>query len=352
MVSAHPSGAGLNKPTSVGPADGLIPGNMAMFAVYADHADVDDPLSALCIGEQPEPDVREGWTRVKLSHASLNRHDLFTLRGITSHPEGIRFPIILGNDGAGILDDGTPVVIYPMMGSDDWRGDETLDPHWHIFSERVPGTFADYVAVPKRNAIVLPEGLSALNASVLGTAWLTAYRALFIKSRIRPGQTLLVQGASGGMSTALIQMAHAAGVETWVTSRNPEGRALAEKLGARRTFGRNEKLPRRVDVVVDNIGKATWEHSLQSVRAGGTIVTVGVTSGNDPSANLLRLVSDKITVMGSIMGTLEEMNNMIRLVINAGIKPEIGAVMPMEEAKEAFLAMVEGRTHGKTIFTR
>jgi D-arabinose 1-dehydrogenase-like Zn-dependent alcohol dehydrogenase len=147
-------------------------------------------------------------------------------------------------------------------------------------------------------------------------------------------------------------MAHAAGVETWVTSRSPEGRALAEKLGARRTFGPNEKLPRRVDVVVDNIGKATWEHSLQSVRAGGTVVAVGVTSGDDASANLLRLVSDKITVMGSIMGTLEEMNNMIRLVINAGIKPEIGAVMPMEEAKEAFLAMVEGRTSGKTVFTR
>ena len=260
--------------------------------------------------------------------------------------------MILGNDGAGTLDDGAPVVIYPVIGSDDWRGDETLDPHWHIFSEFAQGTIADYVAVPKRNAIPLPDGISALDASVLGTAWLTAYRALFTKSRIQPGQTLLVQGASGGMSKALIQMARAAGVETWVTSRSPEGRALGERLGARRTFGQNEKLPRRVDVVVDNIGKVTWEHSLQSVRAGGTVVTLGVTTGNDPSANLMRLFSEKITVMGSIMGTLEEMNNMIRLVIDAGIKPEIGVVMPMEEAKEAILAMVEGRTHGKTVFTR
>jgi hypothetical protein len=93
-----------------------------MFAVYASHADNDDPLSALCVGEQPEPDVQEGWVRVKLSHASLNRHDLFTLRGITSHREGISFPIILGNNGAGTLDDGTPVVIYPVMGSDDFAG--------------------------------------------------------------------------------------------------------------------------------------------------------------------------------------------------------------------------------------
>jgi len=323
-----------------------------MFAAYCQKPHSDDPMAGLVLGDRPEPKIPEGWVRVKVSHASLNRHDIFTLRGITSHAEGITYPMILGNDGAGTLDDGTPVVIYPVMGSDDWRGDETLDPHWHIFSEFVQGTFADYVAMPKRNAIPLPEGISALNASVLGTAWLTAYRALFTRSRIQPGQTLLVQGASGGMSTALIQMAHAAGVETWVTSRSPEGRALAEKLGARRTFGPNEKLPRRVHVVVDNIGKATWEHSLQSVRAGGTVVALGVTSGNDPSANLLRLVSDKITVMGSIMGTLEEMNNMIRLVINAGIKPEIGSVVPMEEAKKAILAMVEGRTHGKTIFTR
>src|SRR3984893_10232458 len=142
-------------------------------------------------------------------------------------------------DGAGVLDDGTPVVIYPVMGSDDWRDDETLDPHWHIFSELVPGTFADFVAVPKRNAIALPEGLSARNASVLGIAWLTAYRALFTKARLQPGQTLLVQGASGGMSTALIQLGRAAGLEVWTTSRNAAGRALAEKLGAHRTFDAN-----------------------------------------------------------------------------------------------------------------
>jgi NADPH:quinone reductase-like Zn-dependent oxidoreductase len=94
--------------------------------------------------------VPNGWVRVKISHASLNRHDLFTLRGITAQPDPIPFPMILGNDGAGTLADGTPVVIYPVMGSDDWRDDETLDPQWHVLSERVPGTFADYVAVPKR----------------------------------------------------------------------------------------------------------------------------------------------------------------------------------------------------------
>src|SRR6266478_7127811 len=166
--------------------------------------------------------------------------------GVTAQAVPIAFPMILGNDGAGTLDDGSEVIIYPVMGSPDWRGDETLDPHWHIFSERVPGTFADYVAVPRRNAIPLPEGISALDASVLGTAWLTAYRALFTKSRLKPGETLLVQGASGGMSTAAIQLGRAAGFEVWATSRNAKGRELAEKLGSHRTFDSNEMLPRKI----------------------------------------------------------------------------------------------------------
>jgi NADPH:quinone reductase-like Zn-dependent oxidoreductase len=325
---------------------------MVMFAVYALHADKDDPLSALRLGEQPEPDVREGWVRVKLSHATLNRHDLFTLRGITSHREGISFPIIMGNDGAGTLDDGTPVVIYPVMGSDDWRDDETLDPHWNIFSEFVPGTFADYVAVPKRNAIILPERLSALNAAGLGTAWLTAYRAVFTKSKLKPGETLLVQGASGGMATALIQLGHAAGFEIWATSRNAAGRALAERLGAHRTFDANQPLPRKVRAVVDNIGAASWDHSLASVVAGGTVVVTGGTTGMDVPLSLLPMISEQITVCGSIMGTLQDMKNMIAFISSSGIAPEIGKVLPMERAEEAFRAMWEGTTHGKTVFTR
>ena len=228
-----------------------------MFAVYAKEANFDDPLAAIVIGERPDPIVKEGWVRVKVTHASLNRHDVFTLRGLSAQKEPIPFPMILGNDGAGLLEDGTPVVIYPVMGTDSWRGDETIDPHWHVLSELVPGTMADYVTVPKRNAVPIPEGLSALNASLLGTAWLTAYRALFTKSRLIPGQTLLVQGASGGMSTALIQMGRAAGFEVWVTTRNDEGAAIAEHLGANRIFRHGDPLPRRVDAVVDNIGAAT-----------------------------------------------------------------------------------------------
>jgi NADPH:quinone reductase-like Zn-dependent oxidoreductase len=323
-----------------------------MFAVYATHAAPDDPLSALKVGERPDPDVPDGWVRVKVSHASLNRHDLFTLRGMSGHPEGITYPLILGNDAAGTLDDGTPVVIYPMMGSEDWRGDETLDPGWHIPSEFVHGTFADHAAVPRRNAIPLPENLSPLHASVLGTAWLTAYRALFTKSGLRAGETVLIQGATGGMATALIQLGRAAGFEVWATSRSEEGRARAEVLGARRSFAPNEPLPRKVPAVIDNVGADSWGHSLSSLARGGTLVTVGGTTGFDVPLNLLPVFADQLTITGSIMGTLNDMEEMVRLIALAGIEPEIGSVLPMAGAEDGFRAMWEGRTRGKTVFTR
>ena len=323
-----------------------------MFAVYAARPNLDDPLASLVVGERPEPTVPQGWVRVKVSHASLNRHDLFTLRGITAQQDPISFPMILGTDGAGTLEDGTPIVIYPVMGTPDWRDDETLDPGWHIFSERVPGTFADYVAVPRRNAIPLPAGISALDASVLGTAWLTAYRTLFTKTSLEPGETLLVQGASGGMSTALIQLGRAAGFEVWVTSRTAKGRELAERLGAYRTFDAKERLPRTVQAVVDHIGPASWEHSMASVARGGTVVITGGTTGLNVTLPLLPMLSEQLTVRGSIMGTLHDMKNLLSFLVGTGIKPEIGQTLPMERAEEAFRAMWNGETHGKTVLTR
>src|SRR4029077_10610344 len=124
---------------------------------------------------------------------------------------------------------------------------------WHIPSEFIHGTFADCAVVPRRNAIPLPETLSALHASVFGTAWLTAYRALFTKSGLRAGGTVLIHGATGGMATALIQLGRAAGFEVWGTSRSEEGRARALALGAHRSFAYDEALPRKVRAVIDNV---------------------------------------------------------------------------------------------------
>jgi NADPH:quinone reductase-like Zn-dependent oxidoreductase len=323
-----------------------------MFAVYASGPNLHDPISAVVVGELPSPAIPPGWVQVRVSHASLNRHDIFTLRGISAQKDPIPFPMILGNDGVGTLDDGSEVIIYPVLGSADWRGDETLDPGWHVLSELVPGTMADYIALPARNVIPMPAGLSAAHASVLGTAWLTAYRALFITAGLVPGSRVLVQGASGGMATALIQMGHAAGIEVWVASRNERGRQLAEKLGANRIFNAGEQLPMQVDAVIDNVGRATWSHTLSSVRRGGTVVINGVTTGQEALTDLLPLFANSITIRGAIMGTLEEMKRMINFVINAKLRPEIGHVVPMTEARESIRAMIAGDTHGKTVFTR
>jgi NADPH:quinone reductase-like Zn-dependent oxidoreductase len=323
-----------------------------MFAAYAEKPNPEDPAAALVIGERPDPIVPEGWVRVRVTHASLNRHDVFTLMGRSARPQGIPFPITLGCDGAGLLDDGTPVALYPVINAPGWNGDEMLDPHHHILSEVVDGSFADCVVMPARNAIPLPANVGPLQGAVLGTAWLTAYRMLFRCIGIRPGETLLVQGASGGMATALVQLAAAVGVEVWVTSRSPEGRALAEKLGAARVFAAGQALPRAVDAVVDNVGAATWEHSLAAVRSGGAIGVVGVTTGGDPGANLSRLFVHQIRLVGSVMGSLAEMHALVTLLARTGLAPEIGAILPLEEARQGVGAMLAGAVQGKLVFTR
>ena len=161
-----------------------------------------------------------------------------------------------------------------------------------------------------------------------------------------------MQGASGGMSTALIQLGRAAGFEVWVTSRSEEGRALALALGAHRSFASDEALPRKVRAVIDNVGADSWAHSMSSLARGGTLVTVGGTTGFEVALNLLPVFADQLTITGSIMGTRKDMEDMVRLIAQVGIEPEIGVILPMERAEEGFRAMWEGRTHGKTVFTR
>jgi len=321
-----------------------------MFAVYAEEPNPDAPLDSLRVGDRPEPEVPDGWVPVTVSAASLNMHDLWTLRGVGIKPD--RFPMILGCDGAGTLADGSEVVLHSIIGDPAWRGDETLDPKRTLLTEKHQGSFADTVVVPARNAVPKPEGLTAVQAAVMGTAWLTAYRMLFVKSGLRPGQTMLVQGASGGVSTALVQLGRAAGMRVWVTGRTEEKRALAERLGAHATFPTGERLPARVDAVFETVGDATWSHSMRALKPGGIIVVSGSTSGPNPGADLQRLFFLQLRVVGSTMGTREELADLLAFVANAGIAPEIGLELPMERAEEGLRAMLEGDTAGKIVFTR
>jgi NADPH:quinone reductase-like Zn-dependent oxidoreductase len=321
-----------------------------MFAVYAAEPNPDNPLAALTVGERPEPEVPDGWVSVQVKAASLNMHDLWTLRGVGI--KASQFPMILGCDGAGVLADGTEVVLHSVIGSPGWAGDETLDPRRTLLTEVHQGTFADTVVVPARNVLPKPSGLSFAEAACMGTAWLTAYRMLFVKSGLRPGQTMLVQGASGGVSTALIQLGRAAGLRVWVTGRSEEKRALASSLGAHGVFPSGERLPERVDGVFETVGKATWSHSMKALKPGGVIVVSGSTSGPDANAELQRLFFLQLRVVGSTMGTLDELADLLKFCDLTGIRPEIGAQLRMEQAEEGFKAMLDGATAGKIVFTR
>jgi NADPH:quinone reductase-like Zn-dependent oxidoreductase len=321
-----------------------------MFAVYAAEPSPEDPLKSLTVGERPDPEVPDGWVAVSVEAASLNMHDIWTLRGVGIKPD--QFPMILGCDGAGRLEDGTEVVLHSLIGDPTWFGDETLDPKRNMLTEKHQGSFADTVVVPRRNALPRPAGLTAAQGAVMGTAWLTAYRMLFTKSGLQPGQTMLVQGASGGVSTALVQLGRAAGMTVWVTGRSDEKRALAERLGAHATFASGERLPGRVDGVFETVGEATWAHSMRSLKPGGIIVVSGSTSGPNPGADLQRLFFLQMRVVGSTMGTRDELANLLAFVANAGIAPEIGLELPMEQAEQGFQAMLDGDTAGKIVFTR
>lgn len=320
-----------------------------MFAVYAAEPNAEEPLKSLTTGERPAPQPEPGWVTVNVTAASLNMHDIWTLRGVGIKPD--QFPMILGCDGAGTLEDGTPVVLHSVIGDPDWSGDETLDPKRTLLTELHQGTFAQQVVVPRRNAIPMPAGLSSAQGAVMGTAWLTAYRMLFVKSGLRPGQTMLVQGASGGVSTALVQLGRAAGMRVWVTGRSEEKRALAERLGAHATYPSGERLPERVDAVFESVGEATWAHSMRSLKPGGIIVICGTTSGPNPPADLQRLFFLQLRVVGSTMGTRDELRDLLAFVATSGIAPEIGLELPLAEAAQGFRTMLDGGTTGKIVFT-
>jgi NADPH:quinone reductase-like Zn-dependent oxidoreductase len=321
-----------------------------MFAVYADRLEPDDPLAALQLGERPAPEVPDGWARVRLRAMSLNHHDLWSLQGVGLRAD--RLPMILGCDGAGIDDDGNEVVVHAVVSSPDWRDDETLDPGRSLLSERYAGTFADEVVVPRRNLVPKPADLTFEEAACLPTAWLTAYRMLFTRSGLAPGSTVLVQGAGGGVSTALVALGSAAGYRVWVTSRDEGKRAKALELGADQAFESGARLPERVDAVMETVGKATWSHSVKSLRPGGTIVVCGATSGDAPPAELTRVFFLQLRVVGSTMGTRDELARLLQLCAVTGVRPVIDRSMPLEQAREGFAQMQAGEVFGKIVFTR
>lgn len=320
-----------------------------MFAVYAERLDADEPLTGLALGERPEPSVPDGWTVVDVRAAALNRHDVWSLGGVGLSADLL--PMILGCDAAGVDEDGNEVVVHAVISDPDWRGDETLDPSRSLLSERYPGTLAERVAVPRRNVVPKPASLSFVEAACLPTAWLTAYRMLFTQAQVTPGQTVLVQGAGGGVSTALITLAAAAGARVWVTSRDPQKAERTHDLGAAAVFESGERLPARVDAVMETVGAATWKHSLRSVRPGGVVVVSGATSGRSADTELSRVFFLQLRILGSTMGTRDELERLLAFCDRTGVRPVIDRTLPLSQARDGFAAMANGDVFGKIVFT-
>src|ERR1700678_3330553 len=320
-----------------------------MFAATAVSVNADDPLSGLETGERPEPQVPAGWVTVTVKATALNHHDVWSLRGVGLPAD--RLPMVLGCDAAGVDEAGNEVIVHAVIGDPDaGGGDETLDPRRSLLSERYDGTLAGEVAVPRRNLVPKPAALSFEEAACLPTAYLTAYKMLFDKAGVQPGATVLVQGAGGGVATALIVLGRAAGYRMWATSRTEDKRDRALELGADQVFATGARLPERVDVVMETVGQATWAHSVRSLKPGGRIVISGATSGDAPPAELTRVFFTQLSVTGSTMGSRDQLGRLVRFCEQTGTRPLIDQVLPLAQARDGFAAMIAGDLFGKVVF--
>ncbi|MFF5175489.1 zinc-binding dehydrogenase [Micromonospora sp. NPDC000089] len=311
-----------------------------MRAAYASRFDADTPLAALTVGDRPEPTPDEGWVTVQVTASSLNHHDLWSLRGIGLTEA--QLPMILGCDAVGTDPDGNPVVVYPVVPTPgDPRGVT-------ILSEHYAGTFAERVAVPRVNLVPLPVGLSPIDAACLPTAWLTAWRMLTTRGRIADGESVLVQGAGGGVATAAVALGVALGKRVYATSRDAGKRERIAALGAT-ALEPGARLPERVDVVIETVGAATFDHSLKSAAPMARIVVSGATAGHEPKVNLRRVFAMQLEILGTSMGTPGELTELLAFCAEHEVRPVVDSVLPFGEVADAFARLHSGDVFGKVV---
>lgn len=318
-----------------------------MRAVYIETLNPEAPLDGLVVGERPEPVERENWTTVEVRAAALNHHDLWSLRGVGLPAD--KLPMILGTDAAGIAPDGSEVVVHGVIGADG-HGVGPRESR-SLLSEVYQGTLAERVSVPTKNLLPKPAGLSFVEAACVPTAWLTAYRMLFTAGGLAPGDRVLVQGAGGGVASAAIALGAAAGLDVSVTSREPWKRERALSLGAVEAVESGARLKGRVDVVLETVGRATWSHSVRSVRPGGTIVIAGATSGDAERAELQRVFFQEIRVQGVTMGDREDLAALLRFLGRHDVRPIVDQVLPLDQARAGLARMDAGEHFGKIVLT-
>ena len=322
----------------------------------------------VAIGERPRPERGPGEVLVRLQAATLNRVDLYMRdsgAGITH-----TLPQVMGIDGAGVVEAvdaghglsvGQPVLLYPGVTCGECefcvRGEEVLCTGMKLLGEHRDGTLAEFISVPARNAVPMPEGWSFEEAAALGVNHLTAWRMLMTQARLKPWETVLIFGIGGGVSLAGLQLAKAMGARVIVTSREQDKLDRALALGADAAIcSSTHEVPkevmrltgkRGVDVVFENVGAAVWDSALKSAVRGGRIVTCGATSGDQPGADLRRVFIRQLQIIGSTLGNLAELRDLVRFCAQHQLRPVMDSVYPLDQAHAALDRLASGRQFGK-----
>ena len=308
-----------------------------------------DPLSMLELRDDwPDPIAPDGHTVVRVAATSINMHDLWSMRGVGVRAD--QFPMVVGCDIAGWDARGNEVVVSGSFGNPDaGHGDESFDPDRALVSERFPGSFAEFTIVPDRNLVPKPAFMTMEEAGCITVAWTTAFRMLFTRGHAEPGETVLIQGAGGGVATAAAALARAAGLRVVVTSRSAEKRRRALELGAHEAVETGTRLSSPADIVIETVGEATWNHSLRNVRPGGRIVVSGATSGANPSADLARLFYRQISIVGVSGASRVETEQLLRFMEAADLHPVVDSVFPLDQIHAAFERAQQPDLYGKVL---
>ncbi|MEX1248721.1 MAG: zinc-binding dehydrogenase [Anaerolineales bacterium] len=324
----------------------------------------------LQFGDLPEPRVPPRWVLVRMHAAALNHADLFVRAGWPGLK--LQLPHIPGADGGGevaALGDGVAnwrvgqrVVINASvcLEEDEFTrsGQDNLCRRWELLGETLPGTYAEYVAVPFANLLEIPGNFPYSRAAAAALVYLTAWHSLVKRGRLQSGETLLIVGASGGVNTACIQIGKYLGAQIIVVGSGAEKLKLAESFGADHLIDRSAEdwgkavyaftNKRGVDVVVDNVG-ATFPLSMRALRKGGRLLTVGNTGGPKIEIDNRYIFSKHLSILGSTMGTRTDFAEVMDLVFKGELQPVIDRSFPLEEARAAHQRMEAGEQMGKIV---
>ncbi|WP_026859876.1 zinc-binding dehydrogenase [Jeotgalicoccus psychrophilus] len=328
-----------------------------MKAIY--HEGVQS-LEGIKFGEVEQDKMGEDEVVVKIKTAGLNHRDLF----IPNRHNESDSPLVLGSDGAGVIDAvgtnvtnvkvGDEVIVNPALG---WEKNSAVPPEgFEVTGFPFNGTFAEYITLPAENAVLKPEHLNWEEAGVLALSAMTAYRAMFTRGQLKAGQTVLIPGATGGAGTFLMQFAKAKGATVFVTSRSEEKRAESLKLGADKAIDSeidwDEQLNgEKADLVIESVGAATFNKSVDQLKRGGTLVAFGASAGDTVDFNLRKFFYGQFNLLGSTMASAEELHDMIDFIEKHDIKPVMDKTFKMEDYKEAFDHLDNAGMMGKIAFT-